>query len=855
MNQKYIRYLGYGLMIALSHDLMIAQETSPQKTPADPKQKEAILFYWKSEVTDLMEQKKALDAKYTELQTKYTKDTEALKAENERLKKLNAELEADKQNRVASRDTQTQNADQRIASLQQELAETKRQKEQLERDLAAKTFAEQQAQERIKTLERSIAAANAEKNATVASNQNNSDLQAQVNSLTAQRDQLQKDLAANNAYIDSLKKNQNTTTTTTTSTSTSSQGYVINSVTPSGASTESLLLDSQAQVKSLEARLIDVIQERDRLQKDLADAKAGQLQAVRPETPATVPSNYAPAAPKETTKTTVTTSTESSTTTTTSASKSAAAAAATTTPTLAPVASTTDQDKRIADLQAQVNSLTNQRDQLQRDIAAIYGYQTPTVGQPANPTTVIENNSKTAAGTTANTTTSTSTPTVISSNQSLDDAMARNKKLEADLAEMTKQRDKLQKELDTNYNNMYNSKTNPLSPANPQTKETTTTTTTTTETSTSTAKSAAGSEAKLADSKDAKSVDAKSADAKTADAKVADAKSSSTTTTTTTTETTSTTGITRIAQLENEVAALTKERDQLKRDLQASKADKTIETRLAEVNSRIEKIQADKTLTEAEKAEKLKAANAEIEKINQEKNANTTSIASNNKELEKKNAAMEDMKKEYESKIEALNKEIAELKEDKETLESDLATSKEQLEEEGSKHKEEIERLTEQAQKLEEALEKEIKKGNKSKSNSGSNTTPASAQVSSKGGKTIISLASSVNFHTGSRELTPEGKRTLDNIIKVLKKHSTEKILVEGNTDNRPVPTNSKMRDNWHLSFERALTVLKYLKKGQLQKTQFLAGGFADSNPVKPNTSESNRAANRRVDIIVLPKR
>ena len=33
-----------------------------------------------------MEQKKALDQKYADLQTKYTTDTEALKAENEKLK-------------------------------------------------------------------------------------------------------------------------------------------------------------------------------------------------------------------------------------------------------------------------------------------------------------------------------------------------------------------------------------------------------------------------------------------------------------------------------------------------------------------------------------------------------------------------------------------------------------------------------------------------------------------------------------------------------------------------------------------------------------------------------------------------
>ena len=222
MNQKYIRSLLYGLVfLIISHDLTIAQETTTEKVPADPKQKEALFFYWKSEIKDLMEQKKALDLKYAELETKYTADTEALKAENEKLKKYNAELEADKKDRSATRDTQSKTSDDRIAALEKELAATKKQKEQVEKDLQAKTFAEKQAQDKIKELESTIAALRAKKNATekntvsstvvptpsasrttdTAANASNAELQAQVNSLTNQRDQLQKDLAATYSQI------------------------------------------------------------------------------------------------------------------------------------------------------------------------------------------------------------------------------------------------------------------------------------------------------------------------------------------------------------------------------------------------------------------------------------------------------------------------------------------------------------------------------------------------------------------------------------------------------------------------------------------------------------------------------
>ena len=547
----------------------------------------------------------------------------------------------------------------------------------------------------------------------------------------------------------------------------------------------------------------------------------------------------------------------------------------------------TNKDKKISDLEAKVNSLTNQRDQLLRDIAAIYGYQKQiNVSTPANPYTTVENNTTSNSAktevtpSTKSTSTTTSNTVVVSSNESLEEALARAKKLELDLAEMTKQRDKLQKDLDTHMNNVYNSKRNPLSPTTettPTKSETTSTTTVTTTTNVDSTKTAATSKDTAATgtdttkstdavkttetTKDAKVADTKSTDpAKTTetikDAKVADAKSTdeTKTTTTTTTEVTTVTSIeeaqNRIKQLEEELGILSKERDQLKQDLHKSKADKALDNKIAELNAKIDQIEQDKTLTEEEKIVKIKEANDKIAKINEEKKNIEISIENNSKRIDEKNASLDEIKKEYESKILTLTKEINELKEDKETLETDLASSKEQIEEDSAKHKEEVERLTLQAQKLEDALEKEIKKGGKSNSISNGGTL-----ISTKGGKTVISLASRVNFKSGSKELTAEGKRTLDKIINVLRKHSSERIQVEGNTDDKPLADGSKFKDNWHLSFERALTVLKYLNKGQLGKTQFAAAGLGEKNPIKPNTTEANRAANRRVDIVVMPKR
>jgi chemotaxis protein MotB len=608
----------------LINETGVAQETTT-KTPKE-EVKEPWFLYWKSEVTDakrILEERNALEKKYNELQLKYNTDTQSLREENDRLKSYSRQLELEKQDRVSSRSVTTSDSESRIANLERELAETRRQKDSLERELAAKSSAERQAQERIKTLEAMISA------------------------------------------------NESSKSSVSTAVTTNSIPYTYSSTTS---------------------------------------------------------------------------------TTTNSASNE--------------------------DLKAQVNSLTNQRDQLQRDIAAIYGYQkTVVIGNQVNPTTTTANGNE---------------------------AAEKANRLESELATMTKKRDMLQAQLDSM----------------PKTSSTTTTTVTSVE------------EAKM-----------------------------------------------KMTELENTNKALVMERDQLKIDLANSKKDKSLETKIAETKTIITTVETKQT--EEEKAKELAAKNAakEIAKIDEAKKETDAKIASNDKDLATKKMGLDELRKE----IEILTKEISELKEDKETLETDLASTKEQHIEESSKSKEEIERLTLQAQKLEEALEKELKK-NKGKSTTSkngknpkiiigkeSNTVTSSvtteetdssseegspAKVSSKGGRTIISLASHVNFKSGSNVLTPKGKDTLNRVLKVLRKYASERIYIEGNTDNRPIAAGSKFRDNWHLSFERALTVLQFLNKDKsLAKTKFAAAAFAEKNPVKSNTTDPNRAANRRVDIVVVPKR
>jgi len=62
------------------------------------------------------------------------------------------------------------------------------------------------------------------------------------------------------------------------------------------------------------------------------------------------------------------------------------------------------------------------------------------------------------------------------------------------------------------------------------------------------------------------------------------------------------------------------------------------------------------------------------------------------------------------------------------------------------------------------------------------------------------------------------------------------------------------MRNNWHLSSARALSVLDYFldSKNILNPQRFSAQGCGEYKPIAKNDTDEGRAKNRRVNIIVV---
>jgi chemotaxis protein MotB len=118
-------------------------------------------------------------------------------------------------------------------------------------------------------------------------------------------------------------------------------------------------------------------------------------------------------------------------------------------------------------------------------------------------------------------------------------------------------------------------------------------------------------------------------------------------------------------------------------------------------------------------------------------------------------------------------------------------------------------------------------------------------------GTITVTLENAILFSSGKATLKRTTSVELDHIRSVLQsKYSGKEIDVVGHTDSDPIKK-SKWKDNWELSAQRALTVVRYLISKGIPKETIRAVGRGESQPVASNSTASGKAKNRRVEIVV----
>lgn len=105
---------------------------------------------------------------------------------------------------------------------------------------------------------------------------------------------------------------------------------------------------------------------------------------------------------------------------------------------------------------------------------------------------------------------------------------------------------------------------------------------------------------------------------------------------------------------------------------------------------------------------------------------------------------------------------------------------------------------------------------------------------------------SGVYFDFDRFNINTASAASLKNIAKVFKEYPDTDILLEGHTDDKGADAY-----NMNLSKRRAVAVRDYLVQSGVSPSRLSARWYGKSQPKYPNTSEENRAKNRRVEIAI----
>ena len=165
-----------------------------------------------------------------------------------------------------------------------------------------------------------------------------------------------------------------------------------------------------------------------------------------------------------------------------------------------------------------------------------------------------------------------------------------------------------------------------------------------------------------------------------------------------------------------------------------------------------------------------------------------------------------------------------------------------------------IEVKSESEEKLDNGVKQDNKKLNefigKAKSILKKELKQGEVQIELIGSNIVIRFPERIAFPSGSDELNDSFEPIINKLRKILSE-VPGLVTISGHTDNLPIDI-FRFRSNWELSSSRAVSVLHaILNNSDLDSSLFTIQGHADTQPLKPNTSEVNRAENRRVEITI----
>jgi outer membrane protein OmpA-like peptidoglycan-associated protein len=127
-------------------------------------------------------------------------------------------------------------------------------------------------------------------------------------------------------------------------------------------------------------------------------------------------------------------------------------------------------------------------------------------------------------------------------------------------------------------------------------------------------------------------------------------------------------------------------------------------------------------------------------------------------------------------------------------------------------------------------------------------TAGTGIDVTRDGDNLILNMPSNVTFAVDSSAVSPAFQTTLGNVANTLSRYEKSYVDVLGHTDSTGADAY-----NQSLSERRAESVANFLANSGVQRARLATRGYGESQPIATNSTEQGRAANRRVEIKIVP--
>lgn len=307
----------------------------------------------------------------------------------------------------------------------------------------------------------------------------------------------------------------------------------------------------------------------------------------------------------------------------------------------------------------------------------------------------------------------------------------------------------------------------------------------------------------------------------------------------------------QLVVLKQQKEALTTELAALKsrHDAEMAAGEKRMEARLAALQKEKEASAADavalKSRYDAEVAACEKRLKAQLVTFQGEKDSSATEIEALKTQYEAGIAARDKELQAHSGRIADLDKDLSKSKAEAVDLRRDVAVCERKLSEmlgQKVRIRDEIDQMKSSYDALVSDLRQQIE--NKE------------VTIDRLEEKLSITFLDRILFGSGRTAITPQGQAVLKKVGETLKTVKGRKIQVVGHTDSLPIVPEYRhiIPSNWELSAVRAAAVIRFLQEDaglETRNVELVGRSYYD--PVADNETESGRARNRRVNIVLAP--